>query len=82
MAACEYKIKYFAMLREQRGVDAEVIRSDAVTAQDLYAELQCLHGFGLPTDRLKVAVNQRYASWDTPLTSGDEVVFIPPVAGG
>jgi molybdopterin converting factor subunit 1 len=29
-----------------------------------------------------VAVNQRYAHTSTPLTSGDEVALIPPVAGG
>ena len=29
-----------------------------------------------------VAVNERYASLDQPLASGDEVALIPPVAGG
>jgi len=29
-----------------------------------------------------VAVNQAYASADTVLQDGDEVAFIPPVAGG
>jgi molybdopterin converting factor subunit 1 len=29
-----------------------------------------------------VAVNQEYASEDRPLVDGDEVAFIPPVAGG
>jgi molybdopterin synthase sulfur carrier subunit len=28
------------------------------------------------------AVNREYADFDTPLTDGDEVVFIPPVSGG
>lgn len=26
--------------------------------------------------------NQEFASWDTPLHSGDEVAFLPPVSGG
>ena len=29
-----------------------------------------------------VAVNRRYAPWTEPLGEGDELVFIPPVAGG
>jgi molybdopterin converting factor subunit 1 len=31
---------------------------------------------------LAAAVNREYASFDTPLKDGDEVVFIPPVSGG
>ena len=26
--------------------------------------------------------NQEFASWSTPLHSGDEVAFLPPVSGG
>jgi sulfur-carrier protein len=26
--------------------------------------------------------NQEFAAWTTPLTSGDEVAFLPPVSGG
>lgn len=26
--------------------------------------------------------NQEFAAWDTPLHSGDEVAFLPPVSGG
>jgi molybdopterin converting factor subunit 1 len=42
---------------------------------------------GLPgADRLPpaplVAVNAEYAPLDQPLAAGDEVAFIPPVAGG
>jgi len=29
---------------------------------------------------LRVAVNRRWAHWDTPLTEGDEVAFLPPVS--
>ena len=26
--------------------------------------------------------NQEFASWNTPLRSGDEIAFLPPVSGG
>ncbi|HLT58516.1 MAG: molybdenum cofactor biosynthesis protein MoaE [Limnochordales bacterium] len=32
--------------------------------------------------RLLVAVNHEYATWQTPLSAGDEVAFLPPVSGG
>ncbi len=31
---------------------------------------------------LKLAVNQSYATEDTPIAAGDEVAIIPPVSGG
>lgn len=33
-------------------------------------------------DRVKFAVNGRYAAADVPLRPGDEVAVIPPVSGG
>jgi molybdopterin converting factor small subunit len=31
---------------------------------------------------LRVAINNEFRDWSTPLAEGDAVVFIPPVAGG
>ncbi|MDQ8180862.1 MoaD/ThiS family protein [Pelagicoccus sp. SDUM812005] len=75
-------IQYFALLREQRGLDQETVQSDAATAASLYADLAQEHGFTLPTTALKVALNDDFADWQSPLSDGDTVVFIPPVAGG
>ena len=33
-------------------------------------------------EQLKVAVNSEFSDWSRPLSAGDAVVFIPPVAGG
>lgn len=76
------QVKYFAVLREQAGCSAESVRTSARTAADLYAELKTQHDFTLPREFLKVAVNGEFADWTSPLATGDEVVFIPPVAGG
>lgn len=76
------RVHYFALLREQRGQGDEELSSQAATAEDLYRALQAAHGFTLPLERLKVVVNEEFASWDHRLADGDRVAFIPPVAGG
>lgn len=75
-------VQYFAILREQRGLSRETLSTTAATAVDLYAELQARHGFSLPADRLRVAINDEFTAWSAPLRDGAAVVFIPPVAGG
>lgn len=76
------RVQYFALLREQAGRSEETISTSARTPAELYAELQQRHGFTLPTEMLKVAVNTEFGDWSQPLQSGDALVFIPPVAGG
>ena len=33
-------------------------------------------------NHVRLAVNDAFVDWSTPLNDGDAVVFIPPVAGG
>lgn len=75
-------IEYFAILREQRGVKEESLATLAATPAALYEELRAKHGFTLPGDRVRAAVNGAFVAGDTALRGGDRVVFIPPVAGG
>ena len=75
-------VRYFAILREQRGVSEEKLQTTAPDAATLYAELAAAHNFTLPVNRLRAAINGDFAPWPAPLNDGDEVVFIPPVAGG
>ena len=81
-ATRQLRVQYFALLRDQAGCAAETVDSTATTASELYAELAARHGFTLDQGALKVAINTEFASWSQPLTAGDSVVFIPPVAGG
>jgi len=76
------RVQYFAILREQRGVADEKIETDAATPGVLYAALRERHGFTLPIDRVRAAVNGDFVPMSGPLKDGDTLVFIPPVAGG
>ncbi len=57
------------------------VRDDARVADVVQAVRALASGSGIP-ERPLVAVNHRYAAPDHPVCAGDEVAFIPPVAGG
>lgn len=75
-------VRYFALLREQRGLGEESLPTTAATARDLYEELRVRHGFTLGVERLRVAVNDTFEPWGVALRQNDSVSFLPPVAGG
>ena len=75
-------LQYYAQLREQAGASSEQLSTTAVSLRELYDELRARHGFALPIDALKVAVNAQFSDWGRALHEGDTIVFIPPVAGG
>ena len=75
-------VLYFASLRDTSGMASEEVQSMAMDLRALYGELQSRHGFVMPMNRLRVAVNGDFASWDDRLGEGSEVAFIPPVSGG
>jgi len=75
---------FFAAYRDRLGLSELTVElGQGATVADLVSELR---GRGSPFDilpeRPAVAVNRTYAMMDEPLGAGDEVAFIPPVAGG
>lgn len=75
-------IHYFAILREERGCNQDTIDSAAGSLSELYSDLQSRFNLSMPQSRMRVALNSEFVDWDSPVASGDEVAFIPPVAGG
>jgi molybdopterin-guanine dinucleotide biosynthesis protein A len=76
------RVQYFALLREQAGRSDESLVTTAHTPRELYDELKARYPFSLAPEMLRVAVNTEFGDWAQPLSDGDAVVFIPPVAGG
>lgn len=75
---------FFATYRDLAGTGGfAVTLPDGARAADLVTELRA-RGGGLASlpEAPAVAVNMRYAPLSTVLADGDEVAFIPPVAGG
>ena len=75
---------YFAVFRERLGVEGEPLELAAgATVADAIAALEARHGVVAQLrGRYRIAVNHAMAEPDAPLAEGDELVLIPPVAGG
>lgn len=78
------RVLFFGQLKDIVGVaqdDAEL--SDGARVEDLFER----YGRKFPKlaefrPSIAASVNQEYAGWRAPLSTGDEVAFLPPVSGG
>lgn len=78
------RLLFFAVLREIAGTsERELSVASGATPRQVWdmlrAEFPQLAGYAQPP---LTAVNESYASADAVLKEGDELAFIPPVAGG
>ena len=82
--AIAVKVRFFARLREQAGVETETLEvAPQSTLLDVYERLKHTHPALEPnTDAVRGAINTEFADWDTVVSQGDEIAFIPPVSGG
>ena len=76
------KIQYFAVLQEITGCSSETLSLQVgSTPETVYQTLK--DRYDLPNqNRLKVAINDCFCSWENILNNDDTIVFIPPVTGG
>jgi len=78
------ELLHFASFREAAGHDRETREiPDGTRVRDLWASLSReISLFGRFPSPPPAAVNREYVPADTVLRDGDEVAFLPPVAGG
>ncbi len=74
------KVMFFASLREHLGKDE--VSLESATPLKVLDVWQRSSGEEIMPANLLVSVNQVYADAGTPVQSGDEVAFFPPVTGG
>ena len=75
-------VSYFAQLRELTGTNSETLQTDTVTPAGLFEDIRAKYQLPLKRKGMMVAVNGDFTDWSHPLSDDEEVVFIPPVAGG
>lgn len=78
------QVLYFAVFRERLGTDSEALELAAgATVADAIAALEARHDVVAQLrGRYRIAVNHAMSEPSAPLAEGDELVLIPPVAGG
>ena len=84
MISMRVRVLFFGQLKDITGVseeDAEL--SEGARVEDLFER----YGRRFPKlaefrPSIAASVNQEYAGWRAPLSTGDEVAFLPPVSGG
>ncbi|WP_386680098.1 molybdopterin converting factor subunit 1 [Loktanella sp. R86503] len=79
-------VMYFAWVRERIGLPRERVETQAVTVNDLVAELVAREeryaAAFADTSALRVALDQVLSDFDAPLAGVREVAFFPPMTGG
>ncbi len=81
------RIRLFAGLRESAGWAEQIVScpEDATSAEATPSTPRDLwRALALPGELndVRIAINQQFASADTPLQPGDELAFLPPISGG
>lgn len=79
-------VLYFAWVRERIGLPKERLATSAGTVAELVAELKRreprYEAAFADLAALRVALDQKLASFDAPLAGVREVAFFPPMTGG
>lgn len=77
------EVLYFAVLRDLVGLSRELVETETGTLAELLALLCKKHPPLVGRlESVRVAQNEAFASLDAPLSHGDVIALIPPVAGG
>lgn len=76
----EVTVLVFGPLRERIG--AAELRAPGATVAEVWASLASSHGLSAIPDGVRAALNLEYCDWDSAVTPGDVIAFLPPVAGG
>jgi len=75
-------VQYCASLREAAGASSEKIETDRTTLGELFEELRSKHKLSHTRAQVKMAVNNEFATPQTPIADGDHILFMPPFSGG
>jgi molybdopterin converting factor subunit 1 len=78
------KVLFFGRLKEVAGGAEEIVDlAPGARIEELFASFVVRQpDLARFRGSLVASRNQEFAAWSTPLHSGDEIAFLPPVSGG
>jgi molybdopterin converting factor subunit 1 len=78
------RVLYFGRLKELSGTAEESVElRDGLSIEELFRKCAAMRPeIQKFRSSLVAARNREFAAWDTQLSAGDEVGFLPPVSGG
>ena len=78
------KVLFFGRLKEVAGAAEEFVELvPGSRIEDLFARVIAVRPeLARFRASLVASRNQEFAAWSTPIDSGDEIAFLPPVSGG
>lgn len=82
--ACIAKVLFFGRLKELVGVSEDVYElRDGMVIEQIFAHYtERFPQLAAFRSSVVASRNREFAAWETPVRSGDEVGFLPPVSGG
>jgi molybdopterin converting factor subunit 1 len=82
--ACIARVLFFGRLKELVGVSEEAYElRDGVAIEQIFADYaERFPQLAAFRSSVVASHNREFATWETPVRSGDEVGFLPPVSGG
>ena len=80
----QVKVLFFGRLKEIAGFSEQVLEvSEGARIEDIFARyVQASPELSRYRSSLVASRNQEFCAWDSPIRSGDEIAFLPPVSGG
>lgn len=82
MSAKSVTVRYFAVLRDRRGLGEETLSTECDTIGDFIRELVVRYRLDLAPALIRAAQDGSFVDDSTPLRDGAQIVLVPPVAGG
>jgi len=82
MAAKTVTVRYFAVLRDRRGLGEETVSTECESVGEFVRELVVMHRLDLAPALIRAAQDGAFVDDSTSLRDGAQLVLVPPVAGG